>query len=69
MSVSPEAATTMENLPAVLSNQPDSGNRELGQETCLSRYQLDYTCGFVATSFAALVDVIASRSLGKGDEM
>ena len=52
-----EEATALKYLPAVLSNQPDSSNRMLGPKTCLRRHQLDYTCGIVATSFAAWVDV------------
>ena len=34
-----------EYLPPVLSKQPDSRTRELGQKSCLRRYPLDYTCG------------------------
>ena len=57
MTVRPEGATTSEYLPPVMSNQLDSSNRMLGPKTCLGRHQLDCTCGMVATSFAAWVDV------------
>ena len=40
--VHPESDTTMEYLPPVFSNQPDSGTRLSGQTTCLERHHSDY---------------------------
>ena len=57
---------TWEYLPPGLLTEPDSGTDGLGQKACLDRYQFDYTCGIVDTSFDAPVDVIAPSKLGKG---
>ena len=49
-SVIPEGVSTSENLPPVLSNQPDSCARWSGQKTCLERRPFDDTGRRVATS-------------------
>ena len=54
--VQPESDTTMEYLPAVSLDQPDSGSRAHGQKTLLACRQFDCTCGIVAPS----VDVTAA---------
>ena len=50
-------ARMSEYLPPDWPNQPDSGDRRRGQKSHLDCHQFDYTCGFVANSFAASVDV------------
>ena len=58
--VRPESYTTLKYLSRVLPNHPDSDSRGHGQRTHFARHQFDYTCGIVATTFAAPVD--ADRS-------
>ena len=55
--VKPESDTTSEYLSPVFPNQPDSGDRRRGPRTHVACHQFDYTCGIVANSFAASVDV------------
>ena len=55
--VRPESDTLPEYLQEALPNQTDSGNRRRGQKEHLDCRQFDYTCGFVAKSFSASVDV------------
>ena len=43
--VSPTRASTSENLPPFLSNQPDSGTCRHGQKTCFERHHSDYIIG------------------------
>ena len=60
--VSLESDTTLKYLSPDMPNQPDSGDRRRGQKEHLDCRQFDYTCGFVAKSFAASVDVTGAGS-------
>ena len=60
--VSLESDTTLKYLSPDMPNQPDSGDRRRGQKEHLDCRQFDHTCGFVAKSFAASVDVTGASN-------
>jgi hypothetical protein len=49
-------------LASILSNQPDSGTRKGGPNTCPDRHQFDRTCDARPNSFATSVDVIGAAN-------
>lgn len=65
MTVSPEPATTFENLPPELSIEVDSGTRGHGQKMCVERHQSDYIVG----TCRHIVQLVGRRTTEAGIQM